>query len=185
MKYKSPYPITLFLIISLSTLFIACSSKERTDRDSSSQKPSKVHKLKLATTWTPTLIPFSSNLKSFATLVKTLSNGELLIRVDFANKHKSPLGIFDMVKTGQYDMGHSSSFFWKGKDINLLPFTTMPFGMTTPEQYGWFYYGGGLQLMMEAYAPHHIYSYPGGNTGNQMGGWFTATYQQAKRPQRA
>jgi TRAP-type mannitol/chloroaromatic compound transport system substrate-binding protein len=69
-------------------------------------------------------------------------------------------------------MAHSASYYWKGKDINLLPFTTMPFGMTTPEQYAWFYYGGGMELMQKAYAPHKMYSFPGGNTGNQMGGWF-------------
>jgi TRAP-type mannitol/chloroaromatic compound transport system substrate-binding protein len=69
-------------------------------------------------------------------------------------------------------MGHSASYYWKGKDINTLPFTTMPFGMTAPEQYAWFYYGGGMELMQKAYAPHNILSFPGGNTGNQMGGWF-------------
>ena len=69
-----------------------------------------------------------------------------------------------MVKLGQYEMGHSASYYWKGKDINLLPFTTMPFGMTTPEQYAWFYYGGGMELMEKAYAPHKVLSFPGGNT---------------------
>eukprot|EP01028_Stygiella_incarcerata_P010123 TRINITY_DN5113_c0_g1_i6.p1 TRINITY_DN5113_c0_g1~~TRINITY_DN5113_c0_g1_i6.p1 ORF type:complete len:299 (-),score=2.13 TRINITY_DN5113_c0_g1_i6:281-1177(-) len=101
-----------------------------------------------------------------------MSNGRLQIRVDAANKHKAALGILDMVKGGQYEMGHSASYYWKGKDINLLPFTTMPFGMTAPEQYAWFYYGGGMELMEKAYAPHKMLSFPGGNSGNQMGGWF-------------
>ena len=69
-------------------------------------------------------------------------------------------------------MGHSASYYWKGKDIDTLPFTTMPFGMTAPEQYAWFYYGGGMELMQKAYKKHGILAYPGGNTGNQMGGWF-------------
>jgi TRAP-type mannitol/chloroaromatic compound transport system substrate-binding protein len=77
-----------------------------------------------------------------------------------------------MVKLGQYDMAHSASYYWKGKDVALLPFTSMPFGMTTPEQYAWFYHGGGMDLMQKAYAPHKVLSFPGGNTGNQMGGWF-------------
>jgi len=77
-----------------------------------------------------------------------------------------------MVKLGQYDMGHSASYYWKGKDIALLPLTTMPFGMTAAEQNAWFYYGGGMELMQEAYAKHDVYSFPGGNTGQQMGGWF-------------
>ncbi len=132
----------------------------------------KVYKWKLATTWGPTLSPFIDAPKNLAKMVKEMSNGRLIIRVDASNKHKSAFGILDMVKGGQYDMGHSASYYWKGKDINTLPFTTMPFGMTAPEQYAWFYYGGGMELMKKAYAPHGVLSYPGGNTGNQMGGWF-------------
>lgn len=132
----------------------------------------KVYKWKLATTWGPTLSPFIDAPENMAKLVEEMSNGRLIIRVDAANKHKSAFGILDMVKGGQYEMGHSASYYWKGKDIDLLPFTTMPFGMTAPEQYAWFYYGGGLELMQKAYAKHHVLSFPGGNTGNQMGGWF-------------
>jgi TRAP-type mannitol/chloroaromatic compound transport system substrate-binding protein len=62
--------------------------------------------------------------------------------------------------------------YWKGKDVSFLPLTTMPFGMTTPEQYAWFYYGGGMDLMQKAYSKNGMLSFPGGNTGNQMGGWF-------------
>jgi TRAP-type mannitol/chloroaromatic compound transport system substrate-binding protein len=51
-------------------------------------------------------------------------------------------------------------------------FSTMPFGMIAPEQYAWFYYGGGMELMQKVYDKHGVYSFPGGNTGNQMGGWF-------------
>ncbi len=85
-----------------------------------------------------------------------------------------------MVKAGQYQMGHSASYYWKGKDINTLFFTTMPFGMIAPEQYAWFYYGGGMELMKEVYDKHGVYSYPGGNTSNQMGGWFQKEIKSLK-----
>ena len=132
----------------------------------------RVYKWKLATTWGPTLHPFIDAPTNMAKMVEEMSDGQLQIRVDASNKHKSAFGIFDMVKGGQYDMGHSASYYWKGKDINTLPFTTMPFGMTAPEQYAWFYHGGGMDLMKKAYKKHGLLSFPGGNTGNQMGGWF-------------
>ena len=132
----------------------------------------RVYKLKLATTWGPTLSPLIDSAHNMAKMAKSMSNGRLIIRIDAANKHKSPLGILDMVKGGQYDMGHTASYYWKGKDINTLPFTSMPFGLTAPEQYAWFYYGGGLELMQKVYAKHNVYSFPGGSTGVQMGGWF-------------
>jgi len=132
----------------------------------------KVYKLKMATTWGKSTAPLITAATNMAKLAEAMSNGRLMIRVDSSNKHKAPLGILDMVKGGQYDMGHSSSYYWKGKDINTLPFTSMPFGLTAPEQYAWFYYGGGLELMQKVYSKHGVLSFPGGNTGNQMGGWF-------------
>jgi TRAP-type mannitol/chloroaromatic compound transport system substrate-binding protein len=141
------------------------------------QANDKVYKLKMATTWGPTLSPLIDAAQNMAKLAHDLSNGQLEIRIDNANKHKSPLGILDMVKGGQYDMGHSTSYYWKGKDINTLPFTSMPFGLTSPEQYAWFYHGGGLELMQKVYDKHHVYSFPGGSTGVQMGGWFRKEIQ--------
>jgi TRAP-type mannitol/chloroaromatic compound transport system substrate-binding protein len=44
--------------------------------------------------------------------------------------------------------------------------------MTATEQHAWFEYGGGQELMDKVYAKHGIKSIIGGNTGNQMGGWF-------------
>ena len=130
------------------------------------------YRWKLAMTW-PTNFPiFGDAVLNMAKMVNEMSNGEMEIRIDSKNKHKAPLGILDMVKAGQYQMGHSASYYWKGKDMNTLFFTTMPFGMIAPEQYAWFYYGGGMELMKDVYDKHGVYSYPGGNTGNQMGGWF-------------
>lgn len=153
---------TKFLLI--ATLFAGLSS--------SAMAKDKVYKWKLAATWGPTLSPFIDAPKNMAKLVKEMSNGRLIIKVDASNKHKSPFGILDMVKGGQYDMGHSASYYWKGKDMSMAPLTTMPFGMTAPEQYAWFYHGGGMELMQKVYDKQKVYSYPGGNTGNQMGGWF-------------
>ena len=132
----------------------------------------RVYKLKMATTWGPTLSPLIDAAQNMAKYANEMSNGRLLIKVDTSNKHKAAFGILDMVKGGQYDMGHSASYYWKGKDINTLPFTSMPFGLTAPEQYAWFYHGGGLELMQKVYSRHGILSFPGGSTGVQMGGWF-------------
>jgi TRAP-type mannitol/chloroaromatic compound transport system substrate-binding protein len=126
----------------------------------------------MAETWSSNFPIFGDAPRNMARIADEMSNGRLKITIDSANKHKAPLGVFDMVRSGQYDMGHSASYYWKGKVPNTLYFTTMPFGMITPEQYGWFYYGGGMDLMQKVYQPFGLLSFPGGNTGNQMGGWF-------------
>ncbi len=154
----------LLLAASATLLFLGMSS--------GAVASDKVYKLKLAESW-PTNFPiFGDATASLAEKVELMSNGRLKIRVDSKNKHKAPLGIFDMVRAGQYDMGHSASYYWKGKVANTLYFTTMPFGMITPEQNAWFYYGGGMELMDKVYSEHNLLAFPGGNTGNQMGGWF-------------
>ncbi len=128
--------------------------------------------LRLAETWGPNFPIFGDASKNMAEMAEKMSDGRLRIRIDSANKHKAPFGVFDMVKAGQYDMGHSASYYWKGKVPNTLFFTSMPFGMNAMEQYAWFYHGGGMELMQEVYEPHNLMSFPGGNTGVQMGGWF-------------
>nr|WP_024953946.1 TRAP transporter substrate-binding protein [Sulfurospirillum arcachonense] len=157
MKYLAKSILSLLIILAFA---MNASAKE------------KVYKWKLAMSWPKNLTPLASPPQRFAKLVKEMSNGRLIIDVHGKNKHKAALGVFDMVKLGQYQMAHSGSYYWKGKDINTLFFTSMPFGMTMDEQTAWFYYGGGLELMQEVYAKHKMYSFPGGNTGVQMGGWF-------------
>ncbi|MDO6683192.1 MULTISPECIES: TRAP transporter substrate-binding protein [unclassified Oceanobacter] len=139
---------------------------------SGAQAADKVYRLKMAETWGANFPIFGDSPRNMAAMAEKMSNGRLQITIDSANKHKAPFGVFDMVRAGQYDMGHSASYYWKGKVPNTLYFTTMPFGMTAPEQYAWFYYGGGMQLMDKVYSKFGLMSFPGGNTGNQMGGWF-------------
>jgi TRAP-type mannitol/chloroaromatic compound transport system substrate-binding protein len=150
----------------------ACGEQQQAPKAEVKKEEKKTIVWKLAMTW-PTNFPvFGDAVVKMADMVKAMSNGEMEIRIDSKNKHKAPFGVLDMVKEGQYEMGHSASYYWKGKDINTLFFTTMPFGMIAPEQYAWFYYGGGMELMNKVYDKHGVYSFPGGNTSNQMGGWF-------------
>ena len=129
-------------------------------------------KWKLAMTWPSTLAPLSTSAIQMAKMVSEMTGGNFVIRVEGKEKHKAPLGIVDMVKGGQYEMGHSASYYWKGKDITSVFFTTVPFGMTAAEQISWFYYGDGMTLMQKLYDKFDAYAFPGGNTGVQMGGWF-------------
>lgn len=129
-------------------------------------------KWKLAMTWSSTLTPLSTTPQKLAKMVSDITDGNFTIRIEGSEKHKAPLGILDMVKGGQYQMGHSASYYWKGKDATTCLFTTAPFGMNIAEQNAWLYYGGGLELMQKVYDKFNVYVFPGGNTGVQMGGWF-------------
>jgi TRAP-type mannitol/chloroaromatic compound transport system substrate-binding protein len=127
---------------------------------------------KLAMSWSSTLTPFATAPLNLAKTIEEMSGGNFTIRVEGVEKHKAALGILDMTKGGQYEMGHSASYYWKGKDITTVFFCTVPFGMNADEQYAWFYHGGGMELMKKTYDKFNVMSFPGGNTGAQMGGWF-------------
>ncbi|MDX1551963.1 MAG: TRAP transporter substrate-binding protein [Marinobacter sp.] len=132
----------------------------------------ETYTIRLAETWGPNSPILGETPRNMAAMAEKMSEGRLKFRIDSSNKHKAPFGIFDMVKAGQYDMGHTASYYYKGSIPNAMYFTTVPFGMIAAEQYAWFYYGDGMELMEKVYQPHGLLSFPGGNTGNQMGGWF-------------
>lgn len=132
---------------------------------------------KLAMTWSSTLTPLANAAPRLAELVAAMTGGNFEIRVEGSEKHKAPLGILDMVKGGQYQIGHSASYYWKGKDITTIFFTTAPFGMTSEEQFAWLLYNGGMELQQKTYDKFGVYSLPGGSTGVQMGGWFRKEIQ--------
>ncbi|SMM99685.1 TRAP transporter solute receptor, unknown substrate 6 [uncultured Candidatus Thioglobus sp.] len=170
MKKLTQFLVALALLT--STANAGWFSNDSKTAKTEAKTEAKTITLKLAETWSTNFPIFGDATKKFKKLAEEMSNGRLKIRIDSSNKHKAPLGIFDMVKAGQYDLGHSGSYYWKGKDINTLFFTSMPFGMTADEQHAWFSYGDGQALMDKVYAKHGMKSIIGGNTGNQMGGWF-------------
>ena len=133
---------------------------------------SKKVRWKLAMTWPKTLTPLSTIPLRVSTLVKEMTDGKFIIKVHGKGIHKAPLGILNMVKNKNYEMGHSSAYYYKGQDIATALLTTSPFSMTTAEQHAWYYYGGGEALSQKVFDKFNVNLYPGGNTGVQMGGWF-------------
>ena len=132
----------------------------------------KVYKLKLASSWKKTIPILGQAPDELKELVETMSNGRLKLRIDDPAKHKAGLAVMDLVKAKQYDIGYTVSYYYKGKDFKLILFTTVPFGMLPDEQHAWYEYGGGKELAKKVYDQHGLLTFPGGNTGMQMGGWF-------------
>lgn len=163
----------LLLVMFTSSLLLACAENSNNNASTTSNTaPVEKIKLKLAHGWPKNYPLFGESVDDYAQLVADMSDGRIEISVDSTNKHKSAFGIFDFVKSGQYDIGQSASYYYGGKDPDTLFFASMPFSMTAKEQTAWFYQGGGLELANEIYAKHNIEVTLGGNTGMQMGGWF-------------
>ncbi len=127
---------------------------------------------KIAESWSEEDSLFNDSVQRMIANVALFSGGEFIIQPVPTYEHQQPEKIFEMVRDNQFEMGHGASYFWKDRDVNALFFTTLPMGMVSIEQYGWFYHDEGMELMQRAFKKHGMLAFPAGNTGNQMGGWF-------------
>jgi TRAP-type mannitol/chloroaromatic compound transport system substrate-binding protein len=127
---------------------------------------------KMVTAWPRDFPGLGAGANRLAERIGKMSAGRLTVKVYGGNELVPPFEVFDTVERGTAEMGHAAPYYWKGKVPAAQFFAGVPFGLTSRELNGWFYYGGGLDLWREAYAPFGIIPFPVGNSGVQMGGWF-------------
>jgi TRAP-type mannitol/chloroaromatic compound transport system substrate-binding protein len=159
---------------STASLIAACGSKTvATDCAENSTGPvTDGLKWKMVTTWPRDFPGLGTGASYLAERIGKLSNGRLTVEVYGGNELVPPFEVFDAVQRGTAEMGHGASYYWKGKIPASLLLAGVPFGLTGNEMMGWLYYGGGLELYRETYAPFGVIPFPSGNSGTQMGGWF-------------
>ncbi|MEZ4237587.1 MAG: TRAP transporter substrate-binding protein [Myxococcota bacterium] len=105
--------------------------------------------------------------------VSAMTDGRFTIRVYPAGELVPALQVMDAVQRGTVQVGQTASYYYLGKNPALAFDTCVPFGLTARQQAAWLLEGGGLDLVNERFADFGIVSVPGGNTGVQMGGWFS------------
>lgn len=127
---------------------------------------------KMVMTWQKVLPGLGTGAVRLANRITKLSGGRLTVKPYGGGELVPPLGVFDAVSQGTAEMGHAAPYYWLNKNKSLAFFCGVPGGLTAQEQNGWLYFGGGMKLWDEAYAEFGLKSFPAGNTGTQMGGWF-------------
>ncbi len=110
--------------------------------------------------------------ETFSRKVKDLSGGKFEISVHAAGELVPTAGLVDAVQNGTVEMGHTAPYYYFGKDETFALGCAIPFGLNSRQMTAWQYDGNGLKLMREFYSAYNIVSFPMGNTGAQMGGWF-------------
>ncbi|NJR13463.1 MAG: TRAP transporter substrate-binding protein [Phyllobacteriaceae bacterium] len=108
----------------------------------------------------------------FSKAVAEATDGNFEIQVFGAGEIVGALEGADAVRDGTIEMAHTASYYFWGKDPTFAFGTGVPFGLNQRMTNGWLYEGGGLDLLNEFYATQGMISFPAGNTGAQMGGWF-------------
>ncbi len=167
MKY-----FNLCLALFATLLLFACGGQDGGADSSAAVVKQKTYKWKLVTSWPKNYPGLGTGPENFAKLVNRMSDGRLQVHVYGAGEIVPALEVFSAVSSGTAEMGHSASYYWKGKIPASVLFTTVPFGLNAQEMNGWLHYGGGLELWREVYAPFNLIPFAGGSTGVQMAGWF-------------
>lgn len=127
---------------------------------------------RLASSFPRGLDALYGSAERLAEKLEALTEGRFLIRPYAAGELVPALQVLDAAQQGTVQVGHSAGYYYTGKSEALAFDTGVPFGLTSRQQSAWLYEGGGLDLMREVYADFGIISFPAGNTGTQMGGWF-------------
>ena len=104
--------------------------------------------------------------------VAALTDNKFKITVHAAGEIVPGLEVLDAVQAGSVELAHTASYYFTGKNPALAFDATVPFGLNARQHLAWLNEAGGLDLIRGLYSDFKIISFPGGNTGAQMGGWF-------------
>jgi TRAP-type mannitol/chloroaromatic compound transport system substrate-binding protein len=104
--------------------------------------------------------------------VAEATDNKFQIQLFAAGEIVGGLQVLDAVQNGTVESGYTLSSYYIGKDPTFMFDTSVPWGMNTRHHNAWMYYGGGLQLVREFLKDYNVISFPAGQTGAQMGGWF-------------
>jgi TRAP-type mannitol/chloroaromatic compound transport system substrate-binding protein len=110
--------------------------------------------------------------ETLAKRVDAITGGKFKIQVFAAGEIVPAFNALDAVQNGTVECTHTASYYFVGKNKAFGFETTLPFGLNQRQQNAWIYYGGGLALVREFLREYNVITFPGGNTGVQMGGWW-------------
>ncbi|NWG73425.1 MAG: TRAP transporter substrate-binding protein [Rubrivivax sp.] len=127
---------------------------------------------RLASSFPKSLDTIYGAAETFSKRVKDMSGGKFEISVHAGGELMPPFGVVDGVQNATVECAHTAPYYFFGKDETFALACAIPFGLNSRQMTAWMYDGNGLKLMREFYRNYNIISFPMGNTGAQMGGWY-------------
>ncbi|WP_295855875.1 TRAP transporter substrate-binding protein [uncultured Xylophilus sp.] len=127
---------------------------------------------RLASSFPKSLDTIYGGAEVFARHVRAMSGGKFEVSVHAGGELMPPFGVVDGVQQGSVEAAHSVPYYFYGKNPAFALGSAIPFGLNARQMNAWMLHGNGRKLMNEFYATYGMLSFPGGNTGTQMGGWF-------------
>ncbi|WP_417228023.1 TRAP transporter substrate-binding protein [Amphritea sp.] len=105
---------------------------------------------------TPTAFPSSlpvigTTPTTFSETLKTISGGDIKVKLYDPGKLVSPTEILDAVSNGKVNSGFAAAGYWQGKLPAAPLFSSVPFGPEAGEYLAWMYQGNGMKLYQRMY----------------------------------
>ncbi|WP_029353727.1 TRAP transporter substrate-binding protein [Bosea sp. 117] len=130
-------------------------------------------KWRLASSFPKSLDTIYGGAEVMSKMVSELTDGKFQIQVFAAGEIVPGLQVLDAVTNNTVEMCHTVSYYFVGKDPTFAIAASVPFGLNARLQNAWLYQHGGNELFNEFFKKYNVYGLPCGNTGAQMGGWFS------------
>lgn len=119
----------------------------------------------LATLW--------NNSEELGRRMSEATNGNFQIQAFAAGEIVGGLQAADAVAEGTVEVAHTVGYYYWGKDPTWALGSAVPFALSARGMNAWHYFGGGIETYNKFLAAQNLFGLPGGNTGTQMGGWFS------------
>ncbi len=126
----------------------------------------------VVSTWGRDFPGLGTSAQRLMARIEQLSEGRIVPQYFAAGERVGAFDVFDEVAAGNSQAYIAADYYWIGKHPAFAYFTSVPFGMTTPEANAWLKFKGGQELWDELSGEFGLKALPAGSTGTQAGGWF-------------
>ncbi len=126
----------------------------------------------IVSTWPRDFPGLGLSAQRLAERITQVSNGALVTEYFAAGERVGAFDVFDEVASGNSQAYIAADYYWIGKHPGFAYFTSVPFGMTTPEWNAWIKFKGGQELWDKISGEFGLKAIACGATGAQAGGWF-------------
>ncbi|MDO5703979.1 MAG: TRAP transporter substrate-binding protein [Paracoccus sp. (in: a-proteobacteria)] len=104
--------------------------------------------------------------------ISEATDGRFTLQVLAAGEIVPGLDAINAAGDGTVEVAHSVGYYNWGRDPAFACGADLPFTFNARSKAAYAHYGGGNDLYNEFLDQYNLISYPGGNTGVQMGGWY-------------